>query len=149
MSLHRRTFLNTAAVAAAASIPGCMAVAPAAASICKAAPYVPAASPAPDPVFAAIARWRPLRESLDQVLESEDDDEIERHWLPANAALTAIYETEPTTPAGLMALMLIMRDQDAPQLGIGSYEDCADDLERGLWRLFRSAERLLNGAVQS
>jgi hypothetical protein len=44
--MHRRAFLNTATVAAAASLPGCMVVAPAAASICKAAPYLPAADDA-------------------------------------------------------------------------------------------------------
>lgn len=37
----RRSFMSTAAVAAAASLPGCSAMSPAAASIIKAAPYLP------------------------------------------------------------------------------------------------------------
>lgn len=148
MSSSRRAFLNTAAVAAAATLPGCMAVAPAAASICKAAPYIPDVEN-PDPVLAAIDRWRPLQSRLKEALDGNDEDEINRHWRPAYDALTAIYETEPTTPAGLMAIMVVMREEDSVHLDIERYEDCCDDLHRGLWRLFRSAERLLNRVVRS
>jgi hypothetical protein len=146
MSLHRRTFLNTAAVAAATSIPGCMAVAPAAASICKAAPYLPAPSPEPDPVFAAIARWRPLQTQLDEALSEGD---FEQNFMPAQRALSAIYETEPTTPEGVLAILVVMREQESVHLDIEKFENCCDDLHRGLWRVMRAAERLLTGSVQS
>jgi len=58
MNIHissRRAFLGTAAVAVAASVP-----APAAASICKAAPYIPdfAATDEQDPLIDLLAQYR-------------------------------------------------------------------------------------------
>ena len=143
--MHRRAFLNTAAVAAAASLPGCTLMSPAAASILKAAPYIPAA----DPVFAAIERWLPLQAVLDAAYAIEDEAEIDRHWGAANEALTEIYEVEPTTPEGLIAIMVVMQRQDSVHLDIDNLDDRADALRHGLARLFRSAAALQSQAVQS
>ncbi|WP_324132336.1 hypothetical protein [Bosea sp. (in: a-proteobacteria)] len=141
----RRSFMSTAAVAATASLPGCMTMAPAAASIRCAAPYISGAdSEADDPVFAAIARWRPLQAAVDAAMATEDDALIDVHYGPASAALTAIYETEPTTPDGLLAILVVMREQDSVHLDCETLDSCCDDLRRGLFRAFQSAERLLN-----
>lgn len=123
-----------------------------------AAALIPIASPAParpdrageiDPVFAAIAHWRPLQAVADAAMATEDDALIDVHYGPASAALTTIYETEPTTPEGLMAILVVMRGQDSVHLDCETLEDCCDDLRRGLFRVLRSAERLLNERGQS
>lgn len=118
-----------------------------------AAALIPIASPAParpdrageiDPVFAAIAHWRPLQAVADAAMATEDDALIDVHYGPASAALTAIYETEPTTPDGLLAILVVMREQDSVHLDCETLDSCCDDLRRGLFRAFQSAERLLN-----
>jgi hypothetical protein len=124
MSLHRRTFLNTAAVAAAASIPGCMAVAPAAASICKAAPYVPRTD---DPALALAERFSAHHTAFSNLPVDAPNDVCGRAWLACSSAAADCYSTPPQTAAGALALVSVMIDRE---------NDCIDaDLMAGLCSL--------------
>lgn len=139
--LSRRAVIATLAAPAAAT--GAVS-AGASFSTALALPPPVRAAAKPDPVFAAIAHWRPLQAAADAAMESDDDALVDIHYGPAARALTTIYETEPTTPEGLLAILVVMREQDSVHLDCETLDSCCDDLRRGLFRAFQSAERLLN-----
>lgn len=72
VSQPRRAFLASATVAVAASLPGCSLMSPAAASIIKAAPYVPGS----DPLAALIAEYRARLADFHARAETEDWDAL-------------------------------------------------------------------------
>jgi hypothetical protein len=113
-ALSRRTFLATTSVAVAASLPGCSLMSPAAASILKAAPYVPA-GPAlvsgPDADLRTVCGFaHRLAEAYEACCAADEDDptlddlaDIERE------AVEWIAKTPATSPAGLVAKAEAMR----------------------------------------
>jgi hypothetical protein len=120
----RRSFLSTATVAVAASLPGCSIVSPAAASICKAAPYIPAASPDAEIVTLCADFLRLDTEHAAAWEEcnslSSDDPKWVSYSLGADeqyetwaAAADACYAAVPRTPAGAAALMGVILHRDA------------------------------------
>lgn len=109
MSLHRRTFFNTAAVAVAASLPSCITMAPAAASIRKAAPYLP---PNDDPALALAARFALEHVAFNSLPNDANNEDNDRAWHTWASAAAACYSTPPETPAGALALVSAMIDRE-------------------------------------
>ena len=103
----------------------------------------------PDPVFAAIERWRPLWDAYMAACAIEDgevsDAAVNLVYHPAMTALGDVYRTEPTTPAGLLAVMNVMLEADGDHLDIieSAEPKEMDDAERGLIAIFRHAKRML------
>ena len=103
----------------------------------------------PDPVFAAIERWRPLWEAFMTACDiegHEDRDTAANAAIgPAYSSLRDIYKTEPTTPAGLVAMMDVMLEADGDHLNLTTPDDpeVLDDGERGLIAVFHYAKRML------
>lgn len=67
----RRSFMSTAAVAAAASVTGCVVTAPAAAAICRAAPYVPTIDAPPLVAPAGTIEASPVASALEAADHSD------------------------------------------------------------------------------
>ncbi|WP_089173968.1 hypothetical protein [Bosea sp. AS-1] len=103
----------------------------------------------PDPVFAAIERWRPLWAAFMAACDIEDDaarDAAAKVTIgPAHVSLRDIYKTEPTTPAALLAMMTVMLEADGDHLNLNDPEnpEVLDDGERGLIAVFHYAKRML------
>ncbi|MBN9454255.1 MAG: hypothetical protein J0I42_20140 [Bosea sp.] len=103
----------------------------------------------PDPVFAAIERWRPLWAVFIADCDIEDgmacDAAVKISIGPAYDALRAIYKIEPTTPAGLVAMMTVMLEADGDHLNLNDPDnpEVLDDGERGLVAVFHYAKRML------
>lgn len=103
----------------------------------------------PDPVFAAIEIWRPLWDAYMAACNIEDgeasDAAVKLVYLPAMTALGDVYRSEPTTPAGLLAVMNVMLEADGDHLDIieSAEPKEMDDAERGLIAIFRHAKRML------
>lgn len=103
----------------------------------------------PDPVFAAIERWRPLWDAFMADCDIEDgaacDAAVKISIRPAYDALRAIYQTQPTTPAGLAAMMAVMLEADGDHLNLNDPDnpEVLDDGERGLIAVFHCAKRML------
>lgn len=105
----------------------------------------------PDPVFAAIEKWRPLWDAYMAACNIEDteasDAAVNLVYKDAMTALGDVYRTEPTTPAGLLAMMEVMLEADGDRLNIiepDSPKDM-DDAERGMIAMFGHAKRMLEG----
>lgn len=106
-----------------------------------------------DPVFAAIERWRPLwaafqadcSASMADPNDTALDQKAQRACGPAFSALRSVYKTEPTTPAGLLAMMTVMLEADGDHLNLNDPDnpDVLDDGERGLIAVFHYAKRML------
>ncbi|WP_377840157.1 hypothetical protein [Bosea sp. UC22_33] len=105
----------------------------------------------PDPVFAAIERWRPLWDAYLAACDIEDgeasDAAVDLVYLPAMTALGDVYRTEPTTPAGLLAIMAVMLEADGDHLDLIEPDEPRDmdDAERGMIAIFSHAKRMLGG----
>lgn len=103
----------------------------------------------PDPVFAAVERWRPLWDAYMAACDIEDgeasDAAVNLVYMPAMTALGDVYRTEPTTPAGLLAIMTVMLEADGDHLDIIENNEPKemDDAERGMIAIFRHAKRML------
>lgn len=102
---------------------------------------------APDPPFAAIAHWRPLPAALISAMVAEKTEEdriaVDAAFYPAMAVLSEIYQSTPSTAAGLLTVMEIMLEHDGEQLGLVNLEPGADDADRGLATVFANVMRLL------
>jgi hypothetical protein len=117
----RRRFLAVAAGASAASV-GTLAAAPMPAAVAR----IPTAV---DPIYAAIERhkqtctvWdeavdvRSNFEDLDMTEEQREqcdelNDAVEDAWMPCRQAGLDLINTEPTTPAGIIAAIAYIRSQ--------------------------------------
>lgn len=103
----------------------------------------------PDPVFAAIERWRAVWATYMAACDIEDDAAreaaINQTHRAAYDALRDVYRTEPTTPAGLLAIMTVMLEADGDHLDIIESDEPKemDDAERGMIAIFRNAKRML------
>lgn len=136
----RRSFLSTAAVAAAASASGCAVTAPAAAAICRAAPYVPAVDAPPlvvagEATVSSDAELLELYETFRRLTKS-DAEAFERYCAtprgtPEARALDAdlearysewadiadrCYAMQPSTTAGALALLDVVLERDADNI---------------------------------
>ncbi|CAH1656946.1 conserved hypothetical protein [Hyphomicrobiales bacterium] len=102
----------------------------------------------PDPILAAIADFKPYGSALQAVMNTDDDQAVDKAWRPAYDRLNAIYRMTPETPAGLLALMDIMLEWDGHHLRLteerrGEADDL-DDADRALVAaVFRHAKRML------
>lgn len=118
----RRSFLSSAAVVAAASASGCAVTAPAAAAICRAAPYVPPVvtearvavgeASACDRAVQLAARFHNEHvrfHALPDDSSEEEDSAAYDAW--ANAA-AACYATPPSTLTGALAFVSVMIDRE-------------------------------------
>lgn len=127
MTIARRQFLQSAvasvAVAVPAMLPGFV-MSPAAASILKAAPYVPASGDAE--LIRLAAQFHAVAAEQEDVvarlgampsLSAEDcaaaDAEIDRLYVDWAGTSDACYEMAPTTPAGAVALLGVILARDA------------------------------------
>lgn len=137
----RRSFISTAAVAAAASVSGCAITAPAAAAICRAAPYVPAidarclgavagaAAPSGDAkLLELFAKFRRLTKSDAEAWErycampsgtpeaKALDDDLEARYAVWSATADSCYAMQPSTTAGALALLDVVLERDAANI---------------------------------
>jgi hypothetical protein len=170
----RRRFLAVAAVASAVSA-GTLAAATAMDPSVAAAVTIPRHS-TPDPIYAAIKRHRDLAKPYDAAwkvrgrcrdfgtLTEEEkahvlrlNDAVDEAGLPLEAAAIDLFNTEPTTCAGIIAALFYMRIQhrnDGEHMVQGWLED--EDGERYIdWRdawletLMQAVLQLDDAAVRS
>lgn len=99
----------------------------------------------PDPVFTAIDEFRPHGEALRAAYIAQDDKLIALASPPVFDRLRRIYQMEPQTPAGLVALMNLLEEWDGDHLNLNDPDnpDVLDDGERGLIAIFHYAKRML------
>lgn len=108
-------------------------------------------TPQPDPVFAAIEDFRPYGEALKAACNPPNDKAYALAARPAFDRLRAIYEMEPQSPAGLLAIMNLMVEWDGDHLRLteeARRSRCGpnnelDDAEWGLIAVFRHAQKML------
>lgn len=136
----RRSFVSTATVAAAASVSGCAVTAPAAAAICRAAPYVPAvnAPPLANAVGAAASSDAELlklcaefhrhtateteiferlcSQSLSPAETAAADAEYKARYAVWADIADACYAIQPSTVAGALALLDVVLERDAANI---------------------------------
>lgn len=106
--MERRSLLKTAlasaALSAPAMLPGCF-LSPAAAAICKAAPYIPQG----DPLAAVIAEYFHQSAIFNERASEEDWDELlAATYGPARGRMES--PPEPTSLAGVAAAIRFVRD---------------------------------------
>lgn len=105
----------------------------------------------PDPVFAAIEDFRPYGEALKAACNPPNDEAYDIAAGPAYDRLRAIYEMEPQSPAGLLAIMKLMVEWDGDHLRLteearrsrSGPDNELDDAEWGLIAVFRHAQAML------
>jgi hypothetical protein len=109
----RRSFFATAAVAAAATLPGCSLMTPAAASILKAAPYVPAGPgvvTGPDADLRTVCDFaHRVAETYDHCTADDDDAILDALAKIEGEAAARIAKSPATTLSGLAAKAEVLR----------------------------------------
>lgn len=127
VSQPRRAFLASATVAVAASLPGCSLMSPAAASIIKAAPYVPGS----DPLAALIAEYRARLADFHARAETEDWDALlaDTYGPPLQTLWHAT--PEPTSMAGVAAGIGLALEEPDLYAATPVLRACLSYLERG------------------
>lgn len=127
MAIARRSFLATASVAVAASLPGCTLMSPAAASISKGSPRLPVH----DPLAALIAEYRARLAEFQARAATEEWDAL--FAATYGPPLEALWHAtpEPTSPAGLAAGLALALEEPDLYAVTPVLRACLRFLERG------------------